>query len=1353
MMKKLLFLFTFLIAQVFLGCSKSQNDPLFSNTVSNQPGTLVIVNNDSYIGSVPMGNILEFKLTLRANGGLDLFNIAASLSSDTTFTYKGGSYPGIGGNCGASLISGSTCDIIINYTPVAVMTNYLTISFTYADNTTSKSLSKTFEADSHPILTFQYGTRYDFGNKFVGSSTDLTVTITNTGKAAATNLSIGNLTLPYSFKGGSYPGTGGSCGASVQVGTTCDIVINYSPSTSGQNLQDITLNYKNVGNAEQSILNLTAYGLFPAVISLSDAGTFNFGTTVASADHDKTYTLTYVSGDVSGTGIGITGLTTPFAYKGGTFPGTGGTCSTSLRSGSCTIVLTMNTASSGTWQNTFSVQYHDGKTLQIFSRTIRGITKQKPIITVSPSTTFDFGTIHTGLSSTTKTYTFTYVSGELPALNVAADNLTAPFSYAGGSYPGTGGTCNGSLSSGSCTVVLVYSPVTQNSLWQDAINLSYDDYITRIKQAVTLSGSTESKMSFSAATVPFGNTVTNTTATASAILTFTGGIPATTITPITTPGVPFAYSGAGTFPGLSGSCVQGGTASATCTIEFIFTPTGIGANAQTYSLTYYDGFATKTLSIDLTGTGVGPAVITIPNSDFGSTSTNSQVHKTITITNSTSMDATTMTVQALPAGYVYKNGTYPGVGGTCNTTLAAGTSCNIVLTYNPTNAGTNNGNLTIAYNNGQANTSSSGGLTGTAINTNDLFISDYDAYDFGANFFTTSKEKTFTLSHGGGSNTATTITGAGLSADYSYAGGTFPGTGGTCGNSLTSGSSCTFVVRFSPTSSGARNNNITINYNNGTTNASVTRLTTGVGIQQPVITITPAPYDFGLQPIGATYEKVFNVTVTMGTYTPLYWSGDILGSGFNYKGGAYPGTGGTCTSSYFSNTCTIVVVFTPTSTASYSGTARIIYYNYIGTEYATADLTGSGKGSALLSFSQSPTYDFGKVVQTASSEATLTLNNTGTLNATSVSAATLNAPYSFKGGTYPGTGGTCGTTLAPGSCTIVTKFTPTSTGVSNSTVTINYNNGTSATQSSISLTGQGVAQAVLSISDGSPYNYGSVVVGSALDKTFTVTNGGETQSTTMGGTFNGTQFKFKGGSYPGTGGSCGSTLNAASTCTIVLSFAPSSLGISSDIFKLNYKDGLGTQTEFKNISGTAVAAFKPATLLSMIPIQKITVTTLPTFTQNALSINGDNINLNDGSTISGTQNLIIKKGNLIQYFNLLDDNIDFSTWGLSKLSLGDINNDGVDDFIISHFNPNATPDTNDEIFFTCYSGKDLSVIYSISIPNPSHYFLGLSSKNIPQDVDGDGHNDFITGLYLHVGDQLVLKDFIIFSSRTGLPIP
>lgn len=1792
------------VSMLFYGCAAKQNDPLFANSVANQPGILNFTNTANYLGSVPIGNTLESKISVRASGGLDLFGMSAAVSGDPFYTFKGGSYPGVGGTCGTKLISGTTCDVVLIYEPTSITTNHLSLTFTYSDTISTKSVSKTFESDSHPIITFEYGTQYNFGNKFVGTSTDLSIILTNTGRTAANSISIANLTAPFSFKGGSYPGTGGTCAGNLQIGQSCKIIINYSPTNNGQHLQDITLQYTNNGVPEQNVLNLTAWGFYPAVLSLSDSGTYDFGTQVAGKDYDKTYTITYISGDVFATSINLSDLASPFKFKGGSYPGTGGTCGPTLRSGSCTIVLSMSTSASGNWQNNFSVSYHDGITSNIFNRTIKGVTKQKPVLTISPTTTYDFGMIHTA-STASKVYTVTYASGELAALNIGIAGLAAPFNYLGGTFPGTGGTCSTSLSSGSCTIVLAYSPTTQLNLWQTTVNFGYDDYFDRVLQSLTLKGTTESKMDFEATSVNFGNKLIGTQATSYARIYFSGGSPATSLTP-SAPGVPFAYTG-GTYPGTSGNCSTSHS-SGYCSIYFIYTPTDSNTHNQTYTLTYFDGFDTKTITTNLTGKGIDPAFLTIPATDFGSASVNSVTHKTITITNSTTVTATSISAQTLPSGFTFKNGSYPGQGGTCSTSLGAGGSCTIVITFNPlivgnfsgtlalnyyngvantsnsgslsataintnelfissadtyyygskfigtntdytftlyhggsasgatlisgaalpvdysfaggsfpgtggtcgttlssgnsctfvvrfspltigtknasvtinynngvintsvtrlvsgvglaaafltipntdfgetsvnslttksisisnsttmsatsvspaalpsgfsfkggsypgqggtcwttisagatctivvtfnplsagnysntltmnyfngsisssssadltasaintndlfftssdlysfgskyvgTNtdytftirhggdpsgatlisgsalpvdysfaggtfpgtggtcgatlasgnsctfvvrfspqsSGTKNTNVTINYNNGSINTSvsravsgvglpaavlsipdtdlgtlsvnsithrtititnsttvnatsvsaqalpsgytfkggtypgsggtcstsisagascnvvitfspllagnytgnltmnyfngnittnNSGELTAIAANTNDLFISGTDGYSFGSRFIGTNTDYTFTLYHGGASSGATSITGAALPADYTFAGGTFPGTGGTCGSSLSSGNTCTFVVRFSPLSAGVKNANVTINYNNGTINTSVTRQVTGTGRQQSVITIAPNPHDFGTQIIGSTYQQTFTLT-TSGPETATSRTASFTGAGFSFKGGSYPGTGGTCSSGH-SASCTIVVLFSPVLETGYSSTLKIRYFDSNAWVDATADLSGTGKGSAILSFTHASPYNFGKVIQTSFGEAILTLNNSGTVNATALSASTLSAPFSYKGGSYPGTGGTCGTSLlASGSCTMVVRFSPTTTGVRNSSIVVNYHNGTANTQSTTDLTGEGVAQAVLSISEANPYNFGSVVVGSSLIKVFTLTNGGETQATGIGGTFSSPSFQFKGGAFPGAGGSCSTSLNAYSSCTIVLNFSPPSLGLIPGLFTLNYNDGLGPQTELKNLLGTGIASFKVTGLLQMIPIKKIDLIEPELFFEEAMDANGDKIELSNGSTISGRNELIYKKGRFKKVFKFSNENMDasslFSSWGLSKFNIGDINDDFVDDFIVSHFSPDSLPGPDETIFFTCYSGRDLAVIYNITIPHTSKLLVGLSSAVIPEDIDGDGHNDFITGLYQKVENRLILKDFTIFSAKSGEQIP
>ncbi len=144
-----------------------------------------------------------------------------------------------------------------------------------------------------------------------------------------------------------------------------------------------------------------------------------------------------------------------------------------------------------------------------------------------------------------------------------------------------------------------------------------------------------------------------------------------------------------------------------------------------------------------------------------------------------------------------------------------------------------------------------------------------------------------------------------------------------------------------------------------------------------------------------------------------------------------------------------------------SGTsATVIYFKDTVGENLTLRATASGLNQAslgvtvlspaLLTISAGPVYDYGEKPSGSLNDKTFTVSNSGGQAATSVAAGTpaLSAPFSFKGGSYPG-GGTCGSSISAmgGSCTIIITFAPTgiaasSTGVSfNDTIRIGYSDG------------------------------------------------------------------------------------------------------------------------------------------------------------------------------------------------------------------------------------------------------------------------------------------------------------------------
>ena len=162
--------------------------------------------------------------------------------------------------------------------------------------------------------------------------------------------------------------------------------------------------------------------------------------------------------------------------------------------------------------------------------------------------------------------------------------------------------------------------------------------------------------------------------------------------------------------------------------------------------------------------------------------------------------------------------------------------------------------------------------------------------------------------------------------------------------------------------------------------------------------------------------------------------GSGLAMPFGFKSGAYPG-GGTCGATLGTGaSCTVVVTFTPSGTGASSATLSVAYNDGAAATGVTRAVTGTSTSLALLMINDwqggggggggsPPPFDYG--TSGVPIDHTFTLQNIGKLNATALaSLGGLGTSFAFKGAGYPGTGGSCSGTLAPGSsCAVVWKPT------------------------------------------------------------------------------------------------------------------------------------------------------------------------------------------------------------------------------------------------------------------------------------------------------------------------------------------
>lgn len=320
---------------------------------------------------------------------------------------------------------------------------------------------------------------------------------------------------------------------------------------------------------------------------------------------------------------------------------------------------------------------------------------------------------------------------------------------------------------------------------------------------------------------------------------------------------------------------------------------------------------------------------------------------------------------------------------------------------------------------------------------------------------------------------------------------------------------------------------------------------------------SPASLSFSQTTVGQT-SAVSTVTVSASRTAAL---GSLAAS----VTGDYALQGGNCGSTLAAGTsCTVGVVFAPTTTGARSGSLSISH-NGLSTPVQIA-LAGTGAAAAPqagLSVNSSA-LDFGtQAVGSSSAARTATLTNTGT------------APLNFSAITLGGAqtadfsqGGTCavGTPLAVGgTCTVSATFTPTAAGARTATLTatgtVSSSGGSGTAQVSVALTGTGqVAGSSQAALSGTALAFGAATVGgSSTAQRLTLSNTGTAALTltslTASGPFSVTH-------------DCGGSVAAGASCTVQVSFAPTATGAATG--SLSLVSNSATAPQAVALTGTGV---------------------------------------------------------------------------------------------------------------------------------------------------------------------------------------
>jgi hypothetical protein len=255
-------------------------------------------------------------------------------------------------------------------------------------------------------------------------------------------------------------------------------------------------------------------------------------------------------------------------------------------------------------------------------------------------------------------------------------------------------TCGATLAASSaCTIDISFTPQSAASF---TATLSVADNAAGSPQTVTLTGTGTAPAApiagLAPATLPFPSTTVGSTATAlTATLSNTGNATLTGIAITLTGANPsdFATTSAST-------CGATLAAGSTCTIAVSFTPQSAASFAATLSVA--DDAAGSPQTVTLTGTGtapaapiagLAPATLPFPSTTVGSTAT--ALTATLSNTGNATLTGIAITLTgANPGDFATTSAS------TCGTTLAAGSTCTIAVSFTPQSAASFAATLSVA---------------------------------------------------------------------------------------------------------------------------------------------------------------------------------------------------------------------------------------------------------------------------------------------------------------------------------------------------------------------------------------------------------------------------------------------------------------------------------------------------------------------------------------------------------------------------------------------------------------------------------------------------------------------------------
>jgi hypothetical protein len=1078
-------------------------------------------------GSVSVGSSVNtYPVTLVNAGNSDLiFSAPASgvnpaFSSNSFLSGPNTTCPSATPGTSSTLSAGTSC--LEGFTFAPKQAGLLTATDTFTDNSLNAQPATqviNLTGTGTGGLSISPTTLAFTSTAVSSTSAVLTATISNSGTAVT--LSTGTLTDATDFT------TTNNCGGAIADNATCTVSFTFTPKSAAALTSTFSIGDANNPGTSLSVALSGTGTAAPTVTATLSPSTHDFGSAVAgtpSPAATQTFTLTNTGTVTLTNTIAITGTNS------GAFTFTANACGSTLAAGAnCTMTILFNPGTPGSYAATLAVASVNGATTINESAALTGTGLTPPTLTAAPNpAAFPATAVNTTATMTVK----------LTDTGAGVLNFQTTIGTLGGADHANftvGSACGYSLQpTTSCNLTVTFTP---NAVRTFNATFTIPSNDPNSPTVINLTGGGAGLLSIAPMAQTFSSAPVGSASAALTSVIANGTAQAVYLSSA-------ALTDASDFA-QTDNCNGLVDAGKTCTVSFTFTPKSTGALTSTYSIHDLNNPGSP-LTVALSGTATAaliPQAVLSPTALAFTTTANTQAYnQTISLSNP---GTAPLSISSITLGGA-NLASFSIVTNSCGNSVAAGSSCKLVIGCTAITVGEYDATLTVADNatpmtQAAALTCNVNGVAQATLTPASL--------TFTASVGTTAASQILTLANSG--TAALTISSIAVNGTNASA---FTIAGNTCGSSLAAAGSCTVSVTFTPAAATTYPAMLAIVDSVGTQSSTLSG--TGTPAPAPQASLTAAA-DFGSVQEGSSATKTLTLT-NAGTASLAITAYSVTAGGVQFIQGAT-----SCSSTLAANSsCTFAVAFTPNATGQQTGTFSVT--DAVGTQ--TSALSGTGTVALIPQASLAPAaLSFNTTTGTPSAAQNLTLSNTGNspLTVTSIALNGTNASAFTQTST-------CGASLAAGAnCTIAITFNSSAAGTFSAGVVVTDNSGSTGavttTQSAALMataTAPAAPQAALSPTSSS---FDSTVIGtSSTARTFILSNAGNAPLAITSISLSGTNAS----SFAISSNTCGSSLAAGANCTLGVLFSPGAVGAFSA--SLNAVDAVGTQ--MAALTGTGAAA-------------------------------------------------------------------------------------------------------------------------------------------------------------------------------------